>query len=290
MHLFSCSWRPSAAATLLLLVIACGPSKGEDSTDTASEGSSTGTHSTSTDGGSTSTDGGSTSTDGGSTSTGDVDLVACEAPAPGVGDVHFEITLDPEPRWWSFHLDVPCTITGTDGADSYDAIFLECDDDGAPLLVDISYDNGQLLLPAQELDAAVRLEIVAVSAESQGTALALHREDDQSLILGLSTGPFVPPFVDGVGLVPDFWAPFTIEPALTDCADEPGVCAALQRPAALRVVHASDQEALVHALHVATIEGYGIQVGDAHVDVGDENMCDGGVSTKVPLLIVNKPG
>ena len=129
-----------------------------------------------------------------------------------------------------------------------------------------------------------------VEAESSGVAIALRDAADARLIIGVNAGPFVPPVVDGVDVLSEFWAPFTVAPALTDCDDERGLCTALRRRAALRFTHTpSAAEELVQDHHVVKVEGYGIHVGAAHIDVGDDNMCDGGVSTDLRFLIVDNP-
>jgi hypothetical protein len=233
---------------------------------------------------------GSTSAGETSTSTGGEALVPCAEPEAGVGDVGYELLLTPEPPAGSYHLDLLCTISGMTGSDVYDGVGLLCDDDGVETIASLFVSNGQLLLPKLEFGAEVRLEVVKVEAESSGVAVALRDAADMRLLIGVNTGPFVPPVVDGVDVLSEFWAPLTVAPALTDCDDERGLCAALRRRAALRVTHTlSAAEALVLDHQVATVEGYGIHVGAAYVDVGDDTMCDGGVSTDLRFLVVDNP-
>ncbi|MEZ4383838.1 MAG: hypothetical protein R3A79_21070 [Nannocystaceae bacterium] len=233
-----------------------------------------------------------TSTGGASTSTTGAEEVACGDAEAGVGDVGYELLITPQPAAGGYHLDLPCTISGTMGTGVFDGIGLVCDDAGVETIVSLFVSNGQLRLPAVELGAEVRLEVVRVEAESVGVAIALH-DAAEALIVGVNAGPFVPPAVDDVvggDVLTDFWAPFTVAPALTDCDDEPGDCAPLRRRAALRFTHTpSAGEALVLDHQVTTIAGYGIHVGAAYVDVGDAAACDGGVSTELSFAIVRDP-
>lgn len=214
---------------------------------------------------------------------------ACGEPQPDVADFALKLSIDPPlgPDNPPTFVAAYCRIDAVLTSDTQEGLAIRCMLDSGELVLTATYSSKHAPLPASAVaGVVVFVQYSTYDAESQHSAIFVKAIEEPGIILAANQGTGLLPFVEGMGVISDFWGSLAVADLASGCPGMPGSCTTeVQRAGLQFAIDGATIDLFDHQL--GQLGPYTVQLGNVIHDLSDDNFCDGGSDTRQDFLLVH---